>query len=337
MPSLRARLALVSSLIAASVMNATMTLTARADDTLVVGDQAYNNRSVMEAAGVLEDLPYEVDWKQFSSGSPVAEALNTGNLDLGFVGDAPPLFLGALGADINIIGVSRQQLDGVAIVVQGNSDIHSLSDLRGKRIAVWRGSWSQQLLFTALARAGIPLDAVQLRYLDALDASHALNSGAVDAIGSWDPYVIQLERHGARILTTAEGLIPAQSFIVANAQALDQKHAIITDFLERVRKARAWSLSEPGHTRAYAKVWTGRTRADEELATAWFARSRTLAGPVTPQTIEGAQQTVDFFAGLGLIEGYDVSRLFDDSFTTALQSDASTQQVSAAPRHDTVQ
>lgn len=87
--------------------------------TLVVGDQSYNTRTVMEAAGVLGDLPYQLEWKQFTAGSPVAEALNVGSLDLGLLGDAPPLFLGALGAPIRVVGISRQSLDGVAVLVRG--------------------------------------------------------------------------------------------------------------------------------------------------------------------------------------------------------------------------
>ncbi|WP_288451004.1 ABC transporter substrate-binding protein, partial [uncultured Pseudomonas sp.] len=121
--------------------------------TLVVGDQSYNTRTVMEAAGVLSDLPYQLEWKQFTAGSPVAEALNVGSLDLGLLGDAPPLFLGALGAPIRVVGISRQSLEGVAVLVRGDSSIHSLADLQGKTVAIWKGSWSQQLALAALDRA----------------------------------------------------------------------------------------------------------------------------------------------------------------------------------------
>lgn len=288
-------------------------------ETLVIGDQSYNTRTVMEAAGVLDDVPYEVDWKQFTAGSPVAEALNVGSLDLGFLGDAPPLFLGALGAPIKVVAVTRQNLDGVAILVRKDSPIRSLADLRGKRAAVWKGSWSQQLLFTALDREGIARDDLQLSYLSALDASHALEGGSVDVIATWEPYVTQAERHGARVLTTAEGLIPAQSFAVASDKALAGKREIIGDFLQRLKRAREWALANPAHTDAYASAWAKHTRADESVARAWFARARTDIGRVTPAAIEQAQQTVDFFAGLGLVKGYPAERLFDSSFTSTLQ------------------
>nr|WP_243430423.1 ABC transporter substrate-binding protein [Pseudomonas sp. 51_B] len=293
---------------------------AAAAQTLVVGDQSYNARAVMEAAGVLSDLPYTLEWKQFTAGSPVAEALNVGSLDIGLLGDAPPLFLGALGAPIKVIAVSHQNLAGVAILARKDSSIQSLQDLRGKRAAIWKGSWSQQLLLSALDKAGVPREAVELRYLSALDASHALDGGSVDVIATWEPYVTQQERQGARVLATAEGVIPAQSFVVANIKAVEQKRAQIADFLQRLKKARQWTLKDTANTDAYADAWAQRTRADRDIARVWFARARTDLAPLNPQVIVDAQKTIDFFAGLGLIKAYPASSLFDTSFGTALQT-----------------
>lgn len=306
--------------LAAGVLATTLSLTAAAQ-TLVVGDQSYNARAVMEAAGVLDDVPYTLDWKQFTAGSPVAEALNVGSLDLGLLGDAPPLFLGALGAPIKVVAVSRQNLGGVAILARKDSNIHSLEDLRGKRAAIWKGSWSQQLLFSALDKAGVLRDALELRYLSALDASHALDGGSVDVIATWEPYVTQQERQGARVLATAEGLIPAQSFVVANAKSVDTKRAQIADFLQRLKKARTWALSNAANTEAYADAWASRTRADRDIARLWFARARTDVAPLSPQVMADAQKTVDFFAGIGLIKAYPAASLFDTSFAAALAGD----------------
>jgi NitT/TauT family transport system substrate-binding protein len=296
--------------------------------TLTVGDQSYNTRAVMDAAGVLDNLPYTLEWKQFTAGSPVAEALNAGSLDLGLLGDAPPLFLGALGAPIKVIAVTQQNLGGVAIVVGKNSPIKTVADIRGKRVAIWKGSWSQQLLFSALDKAGVPRDAVDIRYLSALDASHALDGGSVDVIATWEPYVTQQERQGGRVIATAQGLIPAQSFVVANNQSREEKRAAIADFLQRLKKAREWSVNDPAHNEAYADAWAERTRADRDIARAWFSRAKTDVGPVTEQNIADAQKTIDFFSGLGLIKAYPAASLFDTSFNAAVQAPATAQ---AAP------
>lgn len=285
--------------------------------TLVVGDQSFNNRTVMEAAGVLEGLPYTLEWKQFTAGSPVAEALNVGSLDIGFLGDAPPLFLGALGAPIKVIGISRQDLDGVAILVRKDSPIQKLSDLRGKSAAIWKGSWSQQLLFTALAKEGIAPSELDLRYLGALDASHALEGGSVDVIATWEPYVTQKELSGARVLATAKGLIPAQSFLVATDKAIATKHALLGDFLQRLYKAREWAQQSDNSER-YAKAWVELTKADAEVARRWFARAAIRLEPISDQNISEAQQTVDFFHSINLVKGYQARTLFDPSFNQYL-------------------
>ena len=304
--------------LAAALAGAMLSLTAQAQ-TLTVGDQSYNAHAVMEAAGVLDNLPYTLEWKQFTAGSPVAEALNANSLDIGLLGDAPVLFLGALGAPIKVIAVTRQNLDGVAILVKKESSIHSLADLAGKRAAIWKGSWSQQLLLTALDKAGVARDSLEFRYLSALDASHALEGGSVDVIATWEPYVTQQERQGARVLATADGLIPAQSYIAANSKAVDTKRAQISDFLQRLKKARDWTRLNPANADAYADAWAKRTRADADIARAWFARARTTVEPVTAQSPVDAQKTVDFFASEGLVKSYAAASLFDASFAGALQ------------------
>lgn len=224
-----------------------------------------------------------------------------------------------MGAPIKVIAVGRQNLGGVAILVSKDSPIHSLADLKGKRAAIWKGSWSQQLLLTALDKAGVPRDSLDLRYLSALDASHALDGGSVDVIATWEPYVTQQERQGARILATADGLIPAQSFIAANANSVDAKRSQISDFLQRLKKARDWALQNPANTEAYADAWAKRTRADAEIARVWFARARTTVEPLNPQVPVEAQKTVDFFASLGLVKSYPAANLFDNSFAASLQ------------------
>jgi len=85
---------------------------------LHVGDQNYYNiRASIEASGVLKDAPYTVDWKHFQAAAPLAEALQSGSLDLGFLGDSGFLFLVAKQAPVKLIGVTRQNPDTIALLV----------------------------------------------------------------------------------------------------------------------------------------------------------------------------------------------------------------------------
>ncbi|RMP70255.1 Ferredoxin:molybdopterin dehydrogenase, FAD-binding:-binding:CO dehydrogenase [Pseudomonas syringae pv. atrofaciens] len=198
----------------------------------------------------------------------------------------------------------------------------TVADLAGKKVAIWKGSFSQQLMLTALDKAGVARDAVDYRYLSALDSSHALDGGSVDAIATWEPYVTQQERQGARIIATAEGLIPAQSFIVANDQAIKDKRAQISDFLQRLQAARAWSVSDPQHNERYANAWSALTKADAEVARRWFSRAQVVVVPITAQVVAGAQQTIDFFNNAGLTKRYPAASVFDESFSAALADQA---------------
>lgn len=69
----------------------------------------------------------------------------------------------------------------------------------------------------------------------------------------------------------------------------------------------------------WSDAWAKRTRADADIARAWFARARTTVEPVTAQSPVDAQKTVDFFASEGLVKSYAAASLFDDSFAGALQ------------------
>jgi len=123
-----------------------------AQTTLRVGDQKGNSQAVMEAAGVLKDVPYKIEWKEFPAAAPLLEALSAGAIETGIVGDAPFTFAAASGAPVKAIAAIRQTREGLAILVPENSPIKSFADLRGKKIATGRGSIGHQLILAALEK-----------------------------------------------------------------------------------------------------------------------------------------------------------------------------------------
>ncbi|GAB3480827.1 hypothetical protein GCM10027398_36830 [Azotobacter salinestris] len=115
-------------------------LSQAADTVLRIGDQNYYNvRASLEASGALEGAPYRVEWKHFQSAAPLAEGLDAGALDLGFLGDSGFIFLAAKGAPVKLIGVSRQNPDTIALLVPKDSPAKSIEDLKGKKVAYWPG------------------------------------------------------------------------------------------------------------------------------------------------------------------------------------------------------
>ena len=123
---------------------------AAAQTTLRVGDQKGNSQAVMEAAGVLKDVPYKIEWKEFAAAAPLLEALSAGAIETGLVGDAPFTFAAAANVPIKAIAAIRQSRDGLAVLVPGESRIQSFEDLKGKKVATGRGSIGHQLILAAL-------------------------------------------------------------------------------------------------------------------------------------------------------------------------------------------
>ena len=101
---------------------------AGAQTSLRVGDQKGNSQAVMEAAGVLKDVPYKIEWKEFPAAAPLLEALGAGAIETGLVGDAPFTFAAAANVPVKAIGAVRQSQEGLAILVPRESQIHAFED-----------------------------------------------------------------------------------------------------------------------------------------------------------------------------------------------------------------
>lgn len=292
---------------------------AQAGEPLVlhVGDQNYYNvRASVEASGVLEGAPYRVDWKHFQAAAPLAEALNTGDLDLGFLGDSGFLFLAAKQAPVRLIGVSRQNPDTIALLVPKDSPVKTIADLKGKKIAYWPGAWSQQLTLRALEQAGLPDNHVEFIKLMPIDAAAALPQGSIDAFPVWEPYISQqILFSGARPILTAKNLMPGLSAIAASTPAIDNKREAIADFLGRVKQARAWV---DNHTDQYADLWAKKANLDQDVSRHWLRQAHMNVGPVDPKAAADLQSTADFlFKVKALPAPLATAGIIDTSFSQA--------------------
>lgn len=101
------------------------------------------------------------------------------------------------------------------MLIPKNSAIKTLADLKGKRVAIQKGSSSHGFfLLRLLDKAGLKWEDIQPQYLAPADARAAFERGAVDAWAIWDPYYAAAEKSGsAKVLLTAEGISPIRRFI----------------------------------------------------------------------------------------------------------------------------
>lgn len=302
-------------LAAALLLGAIASATAQA--TLRVGDQKGNSQAVMEAAGLLKDVPYKIEWKEFQAAAPLLEALGAGAIETGLVGDAPFTFAAAASVPVKAIGAIRQSQEGLAILVPRESPIHGFDDLKGKKIATSRGSIGHQLILAALESKGWSLSDVQIAFLAPSDAKVAYTQGSVDAWSTWEPYVSQEEvLFQSRRVITAEGITPGIGFQVASPAAIRDKRPELEDFLRRLTAARAWSLTNVG---AYAETWGRLMNIPPAVPLNWLSRAKIRIAPIDDGVVADEQKTIDLYYRSGLIkQKLNAADIVDRSFADAI-------------------
>lgn len=272
------------------------------DVTLHVGDQAgAGSQALLTAAGLIGKLPFKVDWSDFTSGPPMLQAMSGGSVDIGSVGDAPPVFAAAGGSQIAVVTALRANPLGVSILVPANSPIRTVAQLRGKRIAVTQGSASHYHLLAVLAKAGLTIHDVVPDYLQPAEAQAAFSAHQVDAWDIWSPFVEQAQKQDhARVLASGAGLGATYSFIVASRAALaDPARAeAIRDYLKLVDQAYRWAAT---HAAAWAATWAKASGLPISVMLAAVKNSLTTPTPVTPAVIGSEQSVANSFTKAGLI------------------------------------
>src|SRR5467141_432236 len=262
---IRARLRIVGATLFGAAVGFAITASALAADTVTlrVGDQKGGNRSLLEIVGLAKDLPYKIEWSEFPAAAPILEALNARALDVGYTGDLSFLSVYAAGAPIKAIGGTRADARTQAILVRQDSPIKTAADLKGKRLAGTRGGWGQFLIDATLEKSGHKVDDATFAPLGPVDAKIALLAGSIDAWAVWEPYVSYATiKDNARVVADGQGLTPTITFIVASDAAVANKRAAVQDLVQRLNKARLWSLD---HVAEYARATARLTNLPEDV------------------------------------------------------------------------
>jgi sulfonate transport system substrate-binding protein len=263
---------------------------------LKVGDQKGGSQALLQAAGLLDGTSYKIEWSTFTSGPPLLEAANAGAIDIGGVGNTPPIFSAAANAKITIVQAGQKNGPGDAVLVPGDSPIHDPKELKGKTIAVAQGSSAHGQLLTVLTKYGIAVADVKINYLQPSDAYAAFTQHRVDAWAIWDPYTSQalLQAHARSIVNGTSGTANGYSFQVAGKAALADagKTAAIKDYLARLAKAQKWSDAHKGE---WATAWSKVTGLDPTVAKAAVDDGATKPIPLDDKVIASEQQLADAF------------------------------------------
>jgi sulfonate transport system substrate-binding protein len=281
-----------------SIVNAS----AKGGPTLRVGDQAGTGaQALLQAAGLLNKLPFKVQFADFTSGPPMLQALGSGSLDLGGVGNAPPVFAAAGGAKIAVVGAFANNPKSAALLVPQGSKATSITDLKGKKIAVAQGSSADYHLIWALKKAGMSPKDVTLDYLQPAQALAAFSSGAVDAWDVWSPFIEQaaVQKH-AKIISDGTGESANYSYVVAAQSAVHNSATSkeITTYLKTLAQAHRWANTHPS---AWGKTWSAATGLPASVMDQAAQDATQNPVPVNGKITAAEQSVVDAFSGAGLI------------------------------------
>jgi sulfonate transport system substrate-binding protein len=270
---------------------------------LHIGFQKYGTLALLKGTGSLEKRlatsGVQVKWSEFPAGPQLLEGLNVGSIDIGMTGESPPIFAQAAGTDLLYIGNEPPGPASEAILIPANSTIKSVSELRGKKIALNKGANVHYLLVKALEKAGVAYRDVQTVFLPPADARAAFERGSVDAWAIWDPFFaaaqVQLK---ARILVDGTGLVSNHQFYLASRSYAQKNQRIVQIVVEELNVVGSWANSNTNEVAAILARQTGLEKPILDLSARRFAFG---AIPLPPAVVREQQVIADTFFDLKLI------------------------------------
>lgn len=189
------------------------------------------------------------NFQMFTFGPPVNEALVSGAIDIGVLGDLPSISLTAIGAPVKII--ARTTNFGAGILTSPQSRIQSIKDLKGKKIYGPVGTAAFLAVRDLLAQNGLEAGKdVEIINLSFGEIADALKAGSIETFFVWEPWVTYYQKKGfARTVATDPNLllvlVARQDFLAKNPDAIEK-------FLKSYREAMLFAAR------------------NQELANRWF-------------------------------------------------------------------
>ena len=281
-------------------------LPAQADTPLRIGYQKSSTLiSLLKSQGNLEqalaDQDIRVSWHEFASGQPLLEALNVGNIDLSAdVADTVPVFAQAAGAQLAYFARETPSPAAQAILVRDGSPLHSLADLKGKKVAVTKAAGAHYLLIAALAKANLKFSDIQPAYLTPADGRAAFENGKVDAWVIWEPFLSAAQRQlPTRTLEGSQGLASYQRYYLTSSRFAAEHPEVLQTVYSELAKAGDWLRANPAEAaRILGPLWGNLDPAIVEQAN---GRRSYQVRPVEPDGLGEQQKIADAFFAEGLL------------------------------------
>ncbi len=277
-----------------------------ASDTIRIGYQKSSTlTAILKTNGQLEKalapLGVRVTWHEFTSGLPLLEAINTGNVDFGAdVADTVPLFAQAARAKLAYIAEESASPSAQAILVAASSPIKSIADLKGRKVAVTKGAGSHFLLLAALAKGGLGFKDISAAYLPPADGRSAFVGGSVDAWVAWDPFLTSAQHQSkARVLVDgSDGLASYKRYYLSSADFADRHGPALNVIFAKLDETGKWVKANPKDA---AALLAGLWGIDAAIIEEANSHRSYQVGAVTPEKLSEQQRIADAFFAEGLL------------------------------------
>ncbi len=285
------------------VSNPVRAQTAGAATELRIGFQKYSTLTLMKTRGDLDKRlaaqGVAVRWIEFPGGPQMLEALNVGSIDFGNVGEAPPIFAQAAGADFVYVANEPPSPTAEAVVVRKDSPLKSVADLKGRRVALNKGSNVHFLFVKLMDKAGLKPGDVEIVFLPPADARAAFERGSVDAWVIWDPFLAAIQKQtDARVLADGSGLVSNYIFYVAGRKYAEANPRIIALVVDDIARVGTWATQEPKAVAGVIAPLIGLELAIVETSVRRYAYG---VKPIDAAALAEQQRVADVFFGLNLI------------------------------------
>ncbi|MBW4597305.1 MAG: sulfonate ABC transporter substrate-binding protein [Brasilonema angustatum HA4187-MV1] len=240
-----------------------------------------------------------VKWTEFPAGPPMLEAMNVGSIDFGYTGESPPIFAQAAGNPLVYVAYDPWGAKAEAIIVQKNSPIKTVAELKGKKVAFAKGSNANYLVVKALESAGLKYSDIKPAFLTPADARAAFEGGNIDAWAIWDPYLAAAqEATGARTITDATNLAPNRGYYLARKSFVEEHPDVLKRILDEVSKVDKWAASNPAEVAKFLEPQLGIKAAALEVAE---KRRKYGVLPLTEEVVAKQQEVADTFQKIKLL------------------------------------
>ncbi|MFI8631957.1 aliphatic sulfonate ABC transporter substrate-binding protein [Microbacterium sp. NPDC077663] len=222
-------------------------------DTLSIDFATYNPLSlVVKDQGLIEKAlgdDVDVEWTQSAGSNKANELLRAGSLDVGSTAGSAALLARANGSPIKVIDIFSQP-EWSAIVVGPDSDIASVADLKGKKVAATSGTDPYFFLLQALETEGLSISDVEVQNLQHADGRSALDGGSVDAWAGLDPIMAAAEVESGDKLVYRNVDFNSYGFLNATEEFLADHADVAQVVVDAYEEAREWALANPDETAA---------------------------------------------------------------------------------------